>query len=226
MIIHDCEQGSKAWWALRLGKPTVSRFSRFIQPSKLGYSAGAKGFVAELVAERLLGEPLDMVELDTMWTGRGTEMEAEARRFYSAFRNVEVRQVGFITSDSGDIGMSPDGLVGDDGGLEIKCRGAKAHMECVLGLTPVGDPMQIQGSLYISGRAWWDSLAYNPRLPKRIVRSYPESTAQAAIAGCVYKLLNDIETALEAVEKAGDVIEDDTALLHQLVESIKAGGAA
>ncbi len=161
----DVKQGSRAWFDLRLGIPTVSRFPRIVTAAKLQYGKGAKPFIAELLAERILGQPLDETELHTGWTDRGSNMENEAREWYAFYKDVTPVQTGFVTTDLGGIGGSPDSLVDDDpddgeGGLEIKIRSAAKHMACVLGLDPIAEPMQVQGYLWVTGRSWWDVLAY------------------------------------------------------------------
>lgn len=231
MIVHDVTQGSREWFDLRLGIPTVSRFSSFITPAKLAYGAGAKTLVSELVAERILGRPCDWgVEESTAWTERGQELEAEAVRFYEMHKGCDTKPVGFITTDGGKAGGSPDSLVlGPDGepmgGLEIKCRGARNHMKTVLGHDPIGDPLQVQGYLWITGLPWWDQLAYNPDLPCRINRVYPDGETFRAIETNLDKLYADIETAEKLLEAASGVIEWDERdghddLVDKLYESV------
>ena len=160
-----------------------------------------------------------------MWTGRGTDMEAEARRWYEFYREVTVDEVGFITTDDGTIGGSPDGMVGDDGGVEIKCRSAKHHMECVLGISDIADRLQVQGYLWLTGRPWWDVVAYNPDLPKKIVRTYQDPTVQVAIEKALDEFFVDMEKAEKALAAEGDVIDEDDELLFQLIGSIKEGAS-
>lgn len=225
MIVHECEQGDRRWWALRLGRPTVSRFARILTPKALQYSSAAQAFAAELIAEKMLGKPVDDKEVDTIWTRRGSEEEAAARKWYSFYRDTEVTEVGFITTDDGKVGGSPDGLVGDDGGVEIKCRSAKKHMACVLGIEPIADLLQVQGYLWLTGREYWDVVAYNSELPKRIQRRYPVPAVQEAMTEYIEQFLGEMETAEKALAKRGDVLEDDELLLLQLAESLKAGAS-
>ncbi len=226
----DIVQGSREWWALRLGTPTVSRFRRILTEKRLEYSKGADAFAAELLAERVLGEPADYTEADTMWTGRGTSLEDEARRWYAFYRDVTVREVGFVTTDSGGVGCSPDGLVDDDpsgepGGVEIKCRSAKHHMGALLGLEPIADRLQVQGSLWVTGRAWWDVIAYNPKLRKRIHRVRPDPEVFGKIEAALDTFLERMERAEQRLAALPDVIEDDEDVLFQLIASVKAGAS-
>jgi hypothetical protein len=181
MIEHKLEQGSPEWVAARIGIPTASQFARLITPKKREPSASRHKYRAELLTEWLLGQPLDWGA--TLWMGRGSELEDEARRFYELERDVEVQRIGFVTRDDGRVGGSPDGLVGDDGGVEIKCPSALQHVQYMLGEDPEYFA-QVQGYLYLTDRRWWDLLSYNPALPpvlKRIPRDDEFIAALVAI---------------------------------------------
>lgn len=167
MRIIDCVQGTDAWRKARLGIPTASQFHRIITATGKP-SAQAEAYLYELAAEYILQEPCNSVK--TEWMARGTFIEEEARRYYELQRDVNVEQVGFVTTDDGLIGCSPDGLIGDDGGVEIKVPSAARHIAYLLS-SPADDyKFQVQGSLYVTGRAWWDIVSYNPAMPSTIVR--------------------------------------------------------
>lgn len=167
MIIHDVRQGGEEWMRLRLGIPTASQFDRLLTPKTRKPAAARAKYRAELLTEWLLGQPLEWGS--STWMDRGTGMEDEARRFYEFERDAEVERTGFISRQDGQAGGSPDGLVGRDGGLEIKCPAALQHVQYMLGddLEYVG---QVQGYMYLTGRAWWDVISYNPALPPVITR--------------------------------------------------------
>jgi hypothetical protein len=184
MIVHDVEQGSPEWRRLRLGIPTASNFHRIISPKTLKLSAASHGYLCELVAERLLGEPMDADK--TMFMERGSELEEQAVAYYELQRDVETTRVGFVTDDDCAVGCSPDRLVGDDGGLEIKCPGAAQHVSNMLEMTAHYMP-QVQGTMWLTGRDWWDLLSFHPALPPVIVRierdeEYIERLAEAVCA--------------------------------------------
>lgn len=160
-------QGSREWLALRLGIPTASRFSEIITPTGKP-SASADGYMHELLAERLIGQPMDSAESGFMQ--RGSQMEAEAVAWYELQRDVDVERVGFCLHEHGAFGCSPDALVADDGGLEIKCPSAPNHIGYMLEGFPKKYMPQVQGCMWITGRAWWDCLSYNPELPTALVR--------------------------------------------------------
>ena len=163
-IITTCEQGSPEWLSLRLGKVTASRIKEVLAngrgnaPSKM-----AESYMIELVAEILTGESKPFFENDAMrW---GTETEDEARAVYS-IRNsrFDVEEVAFI-EHSEFIGMSPDGLVGDDGLLEIKCPNTTTQLKRALSDDYSKDyKAQIQMQLWVSGRDWCDFVSFDPRL--------------------------------------------------------------
>lgn len=229
MITHDVEQGSSEWTRLRLGIPTVSQFPSIITKSKLQYAAGAKGVVAEIVAERILGRPCDWgAEASTVWTERGTDMERDAWAWYEAWHEVDTEAVGFITTDGGGVGGSPDRLVLDDdgepvGGLEIKCRSAKNHMRCVLGMDPTAELLQVQGYLWITGLPWWDVLAFNPALPKRVDRIYPDLEVFRAIETCLDRLAEDVASYEASLAASAGVIRYDEREGHEIVEELYEG---
>lgn len=240
VTIHDVEQGSEAWWALRTGVPTVSSLSRIITPSRLGYSAGARGYASQLIGERILGEPLDKTG-DSLWTDYGKEGEDYARGWYGWYYDVEVAQVGFLTRDVVNLdkddkpimdeggefvtsvfGGSPDGLIGGDGILEIKCPKATTHMNYLTRHKDLSGEyrLQVQGYLWLTGRKWCDLVSFNPDLPKKRVRVYPEEEAQAAIGACLARFYRDIDGAYRKIMALGDVIEDDEELRWELSASI------
>lgn len=190
MKIIECEQGSIEWVALRNGVPTASQFDRIITPKSRKPSTARFTYRAELVAEFLMGQPLDWGT--SAWVERGTEGEPEARRYYEFQNDVEVRQVGFIVRDDGLVGCSPDGLVGDDGGLEIKNLGAAKHVRHLLGenLDFIG---QVQGNLWLTGREWWDVLSYNPELPPVIHRIKPDAEWQEAFVPILEEFIVTLE---------------------------------
>lgn len=161
MIIHrDIEQGSEEWHLLRLGMPTASRFKDVL--------AGGKGitrnnYMMQLAAEILTGQREESYSNQYMeW---GTEKEPEARSAYSFINGSEVEEVTFITHSSIRAGYSPDGIVGLDGAIEIKCPKTTTHIETVLSnKTPGGHIPQIQGGLWIAERDWIDFISYDPRI--------------------------------------------------------------
>jgi len=163
IIIDNVEQNTPEWFALRVGIPTASNFDRILTPTGK-QSTQARMYALELIAEKYGGEDVDKFQ-GNQWTERGHVVETEARMFYELVYDLTVKQVGFVYLDeSKAVGCSPDGLIGDDGGLEIKCLKATNHFEMLLdGIIPTKFIPQVQGSLWVTGRQWWDLLGYHPK---------------------------------------------------------------
>lgn len=159
-------QGSTEWLALRCGKVTASRVSDVVAKTKSGPAASRANYMAEIIAERLTGEPAERFTNAAMqW---GTEKEPEARSSYEFYRNVAVKEIAFVHHPKIDAsGASPDGLVGEDGLVEIKCPNTATHLETLLGqMVPSKYVNQMQWQMACSGRQWCDFVSYDPRLPE------------------------------------------------------------
>lgn len=159
-------QGSVEWLQVRCGKVTASRVADVVAKTKSGPSASRTNYMAELIAERLTGEPAERFTNAAMqW---GTEKEPEARSAYEFYRNVNVVEVGFVNHPTIDAsGASPDGLVGDDGLVEIKAPNTATHLETLLGqMVPSKYVNQMQWQMACTGRQWCDFVSYDPRLPE------------------------------------------------------------
>lgn len=209
MQIIECEQGSIKWRQVRIGIPTASQFKRILTPTgKL--SASATDYMYELIAESLIGQPYN--SMSSQFMERGNELEQEAIDYYEFATDQIVDRVGFCVRDDGLAGCSPDGLVGQDGGLEIKCPGAKNHVGYLLNdqLFYPDYKVQVQGSLYVTGRDWWDLLSYNPVMPNRICRvqrdeGYIGKLEQAL--GEFNDKLNELKEKVNAMERIEIPIE-------------------
>ena len=203
MIIHPCTQGSTEWSEARLGMPTTSAFKRILTPSgKVSLSRDV--YMAELLAEWALGEPITEFT-GTEWTERGNFLEADARAFYSFHRDLDVATAGFLYRDNARMcGCSPDGLVGEDGLLELKCPGAGKHLLWLSrGHVPPEHQMQVQGALWVSGRAWLDFMSFYPRLPSLIVRVTPNPGIQDALDAAIPKFISELLSGRERLVKLG-----------------------
>lgn len=200
MIVLDCPQGSDEWVQARLAIPTASQFHRIITPKTGKLSSQAEGYVHELLAEELLGHALDEGASDFMT--RGTQLEKSAVEFYEFQRDLSTERVGFILRDDRLTGCSPDRLVGEDGGLEIKCPSAKVHVAYMLGQDADAYRCQVQGALWITGRAWWDWLSYNPELAPVLIRFERDEEFIARLAGVVDQFIAYLdECRLKLVER-------------------------
>lgn len=176
MKFFDVEQSSSEWFELRKGVPTASRFDKILTPKTRKLSAQIDGLIADLIGERFGMIPEDGIENATNRAMRwGSMCEAEARRFYSMEKNVEVTNGGFCLTDDGRFGTSPDGLIGSEGAIEIKCPQAGTHAGYLLrGEVPAEYLPQTHGHLIVTGRPWVDWLSYAPGLPPLLIRVTPD----------------------------------------------------
>jgi putative phage-type endonuclease len=159
-------QGSPEWYAVRLGKVTASRVADVVAKTKSGPSTSRANYMAELIAERLTGEPAEKFTNAAMqW---GTEKEPEARAAYEFRTDATVEQIGFAIHPKMEAsGASPDGLVGADGLVEIKCPNTATHLETLIGQEiPAKYITQMQWQMAATGRQWCDFISYDPRLPE------------------------------------------------------------
>lgn len=161
-------QGSDEWKALRLGKVTASRVADVIAKTKSGYSTSRANYAAQLIAERLTGVPAESYTNAAM--AHGTETEPEARAAYEFYQGVTVDQVAFVAHPKIEqAGCSPDGLVGSDGLVEIKCPNTATHLETLLGQSVPGKyEAQMQFQMACCGRAYCDFVSYDPRMPENM----------------------------------------------------------
>jgi putative phage-type endonuclease len=164
--IIDCIQGEPEWHAARCGRVTGSRIADIVRKTKTGESKMRATYMGELVAERLAGiQPSDGYVSQAMQWGK--DCEDKARATYAFMYDAEVVQVGFVVHSSIEMaGASPDSLVGDAGGLEAKCPNSSTHLEALLGGDIPPDYIkQMQWNMACTGRAWWDYVSFDPRLP-------------------------------------------------------------
>ena len=161
------EQRTPEWFAKRLGKVTASRIADLMAKTKTGTGASRANYMAQLVTERLTGTPTEGFQSPAMtW---GIEQEAAARDAYSARMGVLVDEVDFVDHPTMQAGASPDGLVGDNGLIEIKCPNTSTMLEYLEDRTiPTKYRLQIQWQLAVTGRDWCDFVAYDPRLPEHL----------------------------------------------------------
>lgn len=160
------EQGSTEWFAARLGKVTASRVADVIAKTKTGYSTSRENYMAQLVCERMTGTQGESYSNAAMqW---GTDQEPLARAAYEAAKDVLVDEVGFIVHPTIiAAGASPDGLVGDDGLIEIKCPNTATHIDTLLSnKVPSKYNTQMQWQMACTGRKWCDFVSFDPRMPE------------------------------------------------------------
>lgn len=180
MIRLDVVQGEPEWLRARIGVITASEFDNILQPVKL-LPAKGDAYLRRMLAEVLTGEPIEVK--GSSWAERGHDMEDLARRAYAEMRGVYPERVGFVTTDDGRVGYSPDSFIGDEGLLEIKVLSAENHAGALI--DPEGYALdhrgQCQGGLYVAERKWIDLMFWNPKMPEVIVRCEPDPKYLAAL---------------------------------------------
>jgi hypothetical protein len=192
MRVNNHEQGSEEWLESRLGRPTASNFSKLITPTGKP-SSSADAYINELVAQKITGEIPEFYKNAAM--ERGNELEPAAKALYEFTYDVEVVEVGLCLHDTLECGASPDGLVGDDGGIEIKCPLPHTHVGYLKdGKVPTKYVPQIQGCLWITDREWWDFMSYHPSMEDLIVRVYRDEAYIKKLADVVSRTVETIET--------------------------------
>ena len=198
------DQRTPEWFQIRAGKVTASRIGDLMATTKTGYSASRANYMAQLVCERLTGLPQESYSNAAMQ--RGTDQEPIARAEYEALRGVFVDEMGFaIHPTIENAGASPDGLVGEDGLIEIKCPNTATHIETLLSGEPDGKYVkQMMWQMACTGRSWCDFVSFDPRMPenlrlfiKRIQRDYK---LIAEIEGEVRKFLAELEEKVQKLK--------------------------
>lgn len=203
--MDQIEQGSAEWFALRCGKVTASRVSDVVAKTRSGPAASRANYLAQLVAERLTGNIAETYSNAVMqW---GTDQEPEARTAYEFLRNAAVEQVGFVGHPTISMsGASPDGLVGADGLVEIKCPNTATHIETLLGQSIPGKyETQMLWQMACTGRAWCDFVSYDPRLPESmqlfVQRLDRNDTRISELEAEVVTFLAELDTTVAALTR-------------------------
>ncbi len=200
----DVEQRTDAWFAARLGKVTASKIADVMARTKSGWSASRANYAAQLVTERLTGRPTEGFSNAAMqW---GTETEPQARAAYEWERGAAVIEVGFFDHPTVTMsGASPDGLVGDDGLVEIKCPNSATHIATLRG-EPIADKYvkQMQWQMACTGRKWCDFASFDPRLPDamqlHVQRVHRDDAMIAEMEAAVTEFLADVAATVADLE--------------------------
>ena len=197
MKIIDCKQGTKEWHQARLGIPTSSGFDNILT-TKGERSKQAEKYIYSLAGERVACIVEESYQSEAML--RGSLMEDEARQAYELIAGVDVVQVGFCLAEG--YGASPDGMIGEDGLLEIKCPNVSNHVMYLLKKElPSAYFQQVQGQLLVTGRKWVDFMSYSPRLPSFIIRVFPNKEFQNALRTELKKVCKEIEEITRKIKE-------------------------
>jgi len=199
-MTDDTIQGSPAWVEARLGRATASMFSAVMAK---GQGITRTKYLRRVVCERLTGKPADT--FSNAHTDRGTEQEGFARLAYESLTGNVVEEVGFIQHPTLMTGYSPDGHISIDGGLEIKSVISTVQLDTILaGGYPSEHRCQIMGSLWLSGRTFWDFASYSPDMPDHlklyIFRVTRDEQFIATLAAEVKSFLTDVDVLVEKLK--------------------------
>lgn len=200
------EQRSEAWFAMRAGKVTASRIADLMAKTKTGYSTSRANYRAQLICERLTGAVEPSYCNPAMQ--HGIDTEAEAREAYRRHMLCTVEEIAFVDHPSITMaGASPDGLIADDGMVEIKCPITATHIDTLLNAA-VADKYvkQMQFQMACTGRAWCDFVSYDNRLPEPMrlfVQRVPRDDEHIAeIEREVTSFLREIDETVERLNAA------------------------
>lgn len=205
MNIHTCAQRSEEWYRLRAGIPTASEFSKLVT-STGERSKSLKGYAVTLANEAFVGMPVDAWE-GNVWSERGRDLEDEALRLYEFAHDVAVEDCGFVTTDDGMAGCSPDGLVGNDGMVEIKCLKGERHTEVIMyyqkhGRCQPAYVQQTQGQMLVAERKWCDLIFMHPQLPMLTIRQEPDPKLWDALNKGITDVIAERDRVLAALKAA------------------------
>lgn len=205
MIIHDCVQGTTEWLWLRAGIPTASNFEKICTP-KGEKSKQDEKYMFQLLAERMIGHPIE--GYTSRFMERGSHTEADAVNFYELTRDVETFPIGFITNDSETVGASPDRGVKkteNKGLLEIKCPSEAIHVSYLMQAGSVYDEykVQCQGQLWVAEAEWVDLVSYHPEMPEALVRIRRDDIFIKKLSDHVTKFSQTLETNALLLKQRG-----------------------
>jgi YqaJ-like viral recombinase domain len=209
--IISCSQGSQEWFEARAGRVTASNVADVLAflkrgDKKGGETAARASYKAQIVAETLSGSAILDGYLSSFMQ-HGTEMEPFARAAYEVRNNVSVDTVGFIVHPTIDrFGASPDGLIGKDGGIEIKAPKTATHIDYMLaGILPPEYEPQVMSNIDCAEREWWDFLSFDDRLPSRHqqfkVRTYRDEARIAQIDEGVRLFLQEVDDLIGELQR-------------------------
>lgn len=218
--VFDCEQGSPEWYAARAGIPTSSEFATVLAKGKGNTESITRArYMRKLAGEIVTGEPAPEGYTNAHME-RGKVMEDEARRLYAFMTDNDPVLVGFIRN--GSKGGSPDSLIGDKGGLEIKTAIPEVQIERLeKDRLPPEHVAQVQGNLWVAEREFWDFVSYWPKLPLLRIRVYRDEAYIKTLSDEIDRFNDELATLVERIRKYG---QPSAVLKEQLRQSVLLAG--
>lgn len=197
MKIHPAQQNSLAWLQARAGVPTASEWDQLVTPEfKIRTGEMPKTYLARKVAEAWQGGPLpgwNTIDMDL-----GKILEEEAIPWFEMETGLSVQRVGLCLTDDERLGCSPDGLIGDDSGIEIKCPEAHTHTRYVLGgVLPKDYSIQVHGAMLVTGRRSWTFLSYRRHFPPLMLTIERDEEIQETLRTALDEFLARYENAMK-----------------------------
>ncbi len=196
MKIIDCVQGTPAWFAARCGIPSASNFDMLIT------TKGEPSKQRQKYLYRLAGETITGIVEESYTNAvmeRGKVMEAEARQLYQLVAGEEVKEIGFCLADG--YGASPDGLVGKEGLLEIKCPLISTHVSYLLeNKLPSEYFIQTQGQLLFTGKKWVDFISYYGSMKPLIVRTFRDEKFIKSLRVELELFVNELKEVINKIK--------------------------
>lgn len=199
------EQGTPEWHQMRLGKVSASRMSDLLAKTKSGTAAASRAkYMAQLLCERMTGEPTEFFTTAAMQ--KGTEVEPVARAAYEAHNLTSVEQVAWVSHPSIEMaGCSPDGLVGEHGLIEIKCKETHNHFDSILNDRIDPDhAAQMLWQMACTGRQWCDYVCFDDRAPEGlqlfVKRLERDDQKIKEMEDEVVKFLSELEKMIQKLE--------------------------
>jgi putative phage-type endonuclease len=203
------QQQTEEWYQARIGRVTASRVADLMAKTKNGPSASRENYMAQLICERLTGARTEGFTSAAMM--HGVDTEPQARMAYELMTGEAVVETGFIPHPTiAGFGASPDGLVGSDGLIEIKCPNSATHIETLLaGKVPSKYMIQMQVQMMCCGREWCDFVSFDPRMPGDMnfwmQRVFADPVMQEDISAEVIKFLGDLDMKLQQLREKFNV---------------------
>lgn len=214
--VFDMDQGGEDWLQARLGLPTASRFATVMAKGE-GKTRGK--YMRQLAGEILTGVPMETYSNEHM--DRGKAMEDEARELYAFVHDADIRRVGFIRN--GNKGGSPDSLVGEDGGLEIKTALPDIQIERLIrNGVPPEHVAQVQGNMWVAEREWWDFVSYWPKLPLMRFRAYRDEPYIKNLSDEIDRFNDELAELVDRIRKYQE--PPSSVLREQLRQSVLLAG--
>ncbi len=215
MIIHGCEQMTLEWIRLHFGIPTAACLDQLLTPEfELRKGEMPKTLIYKKVAEKIQNRPLIDLSQSSFMMEQGMIIEEEARPWFELEYEKKVTRVGFITTDDGRVGCSPDGLIlGDAGidgcmidprncGIEIKCPAAHTHVKYLVnGVLPKEYVAQVYGSMFVTGFKKWIFVSYRRGFPSLVLEIPTQQAIMDKIASAVDSFHREFDLSLIRIMK-------------------------